>query len=84
MVVPVCLLSTEDGHASASVVCPQHTGNLMLTLRQTHMIASHMSTSSVDRVLLLPIQRVLRGELKLADLERDIRDQACVFVSYRP
>jgi hypothetical protein len=37
---------------------PSTRGILMLTLRLTHVIASHMGTSSVDRALLLLKRRV--------------------------
>jgi hypothetical protein len=37
---------------------PSTRGILMLTLRRTHVIASHMGALSVDRVLLLPMRRV--------------------------
>jgi hypothetical protein len=47
----------QEGHLSV-LFAPSTRGVLMPTLRQTHVIASHMGTSSVDRALLLPMRRV--------------------------
>jgi hypothetical protein len=40
------------------LLAPSTRGVLLPTLRQTRVIASHMGTSSVDRVLLLPMRHV--------------------------
>ena len=42
----------------SALFAPSTRGVLMPTLRQAHVIASHMGASSVDRVLLLPMRRV--------------------------
>jgi hypothetical protein len=43
------------------LLAPSTRGVLLPTLRQTHVIAGHMDTSSVDRVLLLPMRHIEEG-----------------------